>query len=67
MIETNTVYFISHPNDQRKKIWEKYLELIGADEEVVIKQTDGKTYFGLDGWGQVLDPETPARSPKMAC
>ena len=62
MIETNTVYFISHPNDQRKKDWEKYLELIGADEEVVVKQTDGKTYFGLDGWGQVLDPKHQQRS-----
>ncbi|MEK6853214.1 MAG: hypothetical protein AABX64_00875 [Nanoarchaeota archaeon] len=62
MIETNTVYFISHPNDQRKKDWEKYLELIGADEEVVVKQTDGKTYFGLDGWGQVLEPKHQQRS-----
>ena len=62
MIETNTVYFISHPHDQRKKDWEKYLELIGHDEEIVIGQTGGKTYFGLDGWGQVLDPKYQQRS-----
>ncbi len=58
MTTINSIYFLQNPNDPRKKDWNKFVELIQKGEKIVLRQTaDGKTFFGLDGWGQVLDPE----------
>lgn len=58
MRDSNVEYFESHPEDYRKPDWDKFVELMNAGEPVVIKQDrNGKTYFGVDGWGQVLDRE----------
>jgi hypothetical protein len=65
MRNSNVEYFESHPEDSRKPDWDKFVEIMNAGEPVVIKQDrNGKTYFGLDGWGQVLDREYQQLSTK---
>lgn len=55
MRRINSTYFVNNPQDKRRGYWSRVVNLIDSGKEVVLLQENGKTYFGVDGVGQVLD------------
>lgn len=64
MRKINSTYFVNNPQDKRRGYWGRIVNLIDSGEEVVLLQENGKTYFAVDGWGQVLNKKHQQLSTK---